>query len=169
MARAIRGWPGSANGPEHSQAIHRSAYGPESSPPLFVWGRKWPQRLLLFRVVACGLPRTTLPPTLSFRRLTWTHPSRPSPPSCHLCRLQCLFLPLPDYPPGKVPAPPSLLIFRSFTCRRKVDGRMRSARAEPSRASISSGPRLPGRFSLGLGEVSAWTWPANGRGALALV
>ena len=32
MARAIRGWPGSANGPEHSQAIHGSATGPEHIP-----------------------------------------------------------------------------------------------------------------------------------------
>ena len=31
VARAIRGWPGSATGPEHSQAIHGSATGPEHS------------------------------------------------------------------------------------------------------------------------------------------
>ena len=29
VARAIRGWPGSATGPEHSKAIHGSATGPE--------------------------------------------------------------------------------------------------------------------------------------------
>ena len=32
VARAIRGWPGSATGPERSQAIHGSATGPEHIP-----------------------------------------------------------------------------------------------------------------------------------------
>ena len=33
VARAIRGWPGPATGPEHRQAIHGSATGPEQMQP----------------------------------------------------------------------------------------------------------------------------------------
>ena len=33
MRWIIRGWPGSAVGPEHSQAIHGSAVGPEQIAP----------------------------------------------------------------------------------------------------------------------------------------
>ena len=72
VARAIRGWPGSATGPERSQALHGSATGPEQiralhNTPLGVTLESWHFTLRTSHTRRCTLRTLHTPPSYSQR------------------------------------------------------------------------------------------------------